>query len=124
MAFQLTIGAAIIGVEDAEIIPRYLPTYDTLGSPEFYIEWDDILHYRSALEFVREQLTDAQRGELDTVDAHWRANAGDFNAAFGIKHNSKTPTDAMARWVVGDDGVIPEIPTSHWWWRAIDEGEE
>jgi hypothetical protein len=122
MAFRLTIGDGVVR-KGGSVIDRYLPCYDTLNDAIFYVEWDDLLLYRSALEFVREQLSDAQRGELDTVDAHWRSQPDAFNSAFAAKHATHAASDAMRAWVQDENGDTPIIPRSHWWWRAITEAE-
>lgn len=116
MAFQLMIGDSVIK-RGVSVIDRYLPAYDTLNDPDFYIEWDDLLHYRSALEFVRDQMNADQLAELAKVDAHWQADAAAFNHAFASKHRQPKPT--MRGWVSNGGDTAPVIPSSHWWWRPL-----
>lgn len=95
--------------------------YDTIGDPDFDMSRDETLHERSAYEFIREQLTDAQRVELDQVDAFWRAHAAEFNADFATLHFQEDKQTALTGFVEDENGETPAIPASHWWWRPIEE---
>lgn len=99
-----------------------LSCYDTLDDPDFYYDRDFLLHYRSALEFVRDQLSASQLAELDAVDAHWRAHAALFNRAFGIQHGRGNHKNALQGFVQDEGGKAPEIPADHWWWQPLPEG--
>lgn len=116
MAYQLKHGK--VG-KDESLLVGALGCFDTIGEEGFDHDRDETLHERSAYEFVRDQLTDAQRSELDLVDAHWRDHADDFNAAFVATHEYADRNLALADWVVDGDGRPAPIPRSHWWWRPI-----
>ena len=102
--------------------------YDTIiegpwGKPE---EWshdqDDLLYKRSFYEFIRDQLTDAQRSDLGKIDAFWQAHPAEFNAAFGLLINQENLKTAMTGFGIIDTktGKPPVIPPSHWWWRKLE----
>lgn len=95
--------------------------YDTIGDPDFDLDRDECLHKRSAYEFVRADLDDAQRAELDQVDAFWRANAAAFNADFAPWHNRANRATELKGFVADEAGKVPEIPPDHWWWWPLDE---
>lgn len=98
--------------------------YDTIGDPAFDYDRDECLHERSAYELIRDQLTDAQRAELDQVDAYWRANPAAFNAAFQAWHWYADRDTELTGFVEDADGKVPPIPASHWWWTPIEETAE
>lgn len=105
---------------DMSVISEFMPAYDTLDDPAF--DWgdrDELLHIRSALEFIRDTLSDAQKAELDTVDAHWQADATAFNAAFGTLHHYEDQATALDGFVTIETGQTPKIPADHWWWNPI-----
>lgn len=119
MAFRLSAHA--LSEPDYSLIEVRLACYDTLDDDDFELDRDELLRNRSAFELVRDQLSDAQRAELDKVDAHWRANAVAFNRAFETEHHQHDPKTALAGFITDAAGNIPEIPRSHWWWRPIDQ---
>ncbi len=122
IAYCLKTGDYILW-HGGSIIERYLSCYDTLDDPIFYVEWDDLLHDRSAMEFVRQQMSALQQAELDKVDAHWRGQPELFNAAFAAKHSVRDLQNEMGDFVEDEQGVWPNIPRSHWWWWPItDDG--
>lgn len=105
------------------LLGRILVFWDTIGDPDFdpgIGGRDDLLEDRSKLEFVREQLTDAQRAELDQVDKHWKANAKAFNEDFKMFHGARARREAMDGLVEGEDGKVPSIPEAHWWWWPLE----
>lgn len=101
-----------------------LNSYDRLGDPHFDMDRDDFLHQRSALELVRDQMTGAQRAELDQVDAYLRAHAAQFNKDFARIHAFTDRKTALRTWIADADGNTPAIPRSHWWWWPIEVGAE
>ncbi len=109
---------------DVPLIDIGLQAYDTLADDSFDLNRDGLLEQRSAYELVRDQLSDAQRAELDLVDTHWRANATAFNRAFAVMHGQKSLASELKGRVEDDAGKIPAIPRSHWWWWPLTEGEE
>ncbi len=121
-AYRLAEGVAP-PKDRATLLVGSLGCYDMIGEPDMSHDLDFTLHERSKFEFVREQLTDAQRAELDQVDAFWRANPEAFNNEFKRLHafeNKKTAMEGMG--VFDDQGRVPEIPRSHWWFWPIEEG--
>lgn len=104
----------------ATIKDGMLTCYNRIDDPDFDWEMDHLLHYRSALEFVRDRLNDAQRAELDQVDAYWRAHRSAFNTCFAVEHARRAKI-TLAGFVEDDAGKTPDIPSSHWWWRPIEE---
>lgn len=112
--------------EWGSILVGALGCYDTITDTEDDWQWDrdQTLHNRSKYEFIREQLTDAQRTELDQVDSFWRAHPKEFNEAFGIFHYQSNKKTALTGFVEDENGETPAIPASHWWWRPIEEKEE
>ena len=113
-----------------ELIPSQhsLSCYDTIiegewGKPE---EWsydqDELLHNRSYYEFIRNQLSDAQRKDLAMIDAFWKAHPAAFNAAFGLLINQEDKKTAMQGFGIIDTKTNqpPQIPSSHWWWRKLE----
>jgi hypothetical protein len=104
---------------DLTITDYVMPCYDTLDDPEFAEDHADLLAQRSALEFVRDQLSDAQCLELEAIDEHWRENAADFNAAFARQH-AETNRETALRGLVSDPtDQAPTVPADHWWWHTI-----
>jgi hypothetical protein len=85
-------------------------------------EGDLILGYRSAAEFVRDQLPDEVIAHLEKADNLWRDNPKRFNAFFKMEHARKKAKDASEDYVSDADGNFPELPRSHWWWWKLDEG--
>lgn len=106
-------------IDDVSLIETRMSTFDTLNDASFDdYDRDELLNDRSAMEFVRDQLSVRQVAELDQVDAHWRDNPSDFNAAFVIWHR-KASLRTVQGLVVDDGGKAPDVPTSHWWWRPL-----
>lgn len=102
-----------------------LAAFDTLGDDSFSHDRDEILNQRSAIEFVRADLTPDQQAELDRVDEFWRAHATDFNKDFALVHAFSDMKTAMKGWIKDSRDQAPEIPRSHWWWWPIEiEGGE
>ena len=97
--------------------------YDTISDPDYDYDRDECLHERSAYEMVRDQLTDDQRAELDTVDAYWQARPAEFNAAFGVWHHQSDRQTALAGFVEDEQGETPSVPRSHWWWKPLGADE-
>ncbi len=87
MAYILSKGDKTVE-RSLSVIDYSLSCYDCIGDPDFDWEMDELLHNRSALEFVRDRLNDAQRAELDTVDAYWKARPKAFNQCFAAEHNA------------------------------------
>lgn len=98
-----------------------LGCYDTLGDENFDYDRDELLHERSRLEFVRDQLSTDQQAELMKVDAHWREHAKAFNQDFATLHARADLETAMTGFVQDDQGRTPAIPNDHWWWWPIEE---
>ncbi|MDO5622440.1 MAG: hypothetical protein Q4G24_13325 [Paracoccus sp. (in: a-proteobacteria)] len=115
----------LIGYEDMLYPETRLLAFDPLNSfrhldnPYHDMDRDDFLHQRSALEFVRDQMTDAQRAELAQVDDHLRQNATVFNEAFTRVHALTDRSTALDGWVEDAEGNTPAIPRSHWWWWPL-----
>lgn len=124
MAYTLIIFDDMLYPESRLLDFDPLNSFRRLGDPYHDMDRDDFLHHRSALEFVREQMTDAQRAELDHVDDHLRQNADVFNSDFALIHAYIDKTTALDGWVVDADGNTPAIPRSHWWWWPIKEAAE
>lgn len=120
MAYRL-VNTPVPPEEWGTLLDGMFGCYDTIGDPDFDIDRDETLHERSRYEFIREQLTDAQRAELDQVDAFWRANAALFNKDFAKFHAFEDKKKVMMGWVEDENGNPPEIPRSHWWWWPIPE---
>ena len=118
MAYRISAQGVID--KGLSIIEVELACYDTLEDDDFQWDRDHLLHNRSAYELVRDQLSDAQRAELDKVDAHWQANPQAFNRAFGVEHHQHRRDTALAGFVEDDAGDVPPIPRGHWWWRPIE----
>ncbi len=123
MAFRLTDDKKTIP-EGYSLLIGALGCYDTLGDADMSWGRDATLHERSAYELVRDQLDDAQRAELDLVDAYWRANAAAFNEDFAAFHFHENKKTALTGFVEDENGEVPPIPRSHWWWRPIEEPAE
>lgn len=120
MAYRLMKDDRTIA-DDWSLLTGALGCHDTLGDPEMTHGRDFILHERSVYELVRDQLSVAQRAELDRVDAHWRANADAFNADFAAFHARENRATALEGMVEDEAGNTPRIPRDHWWWRPIEE---
>ncbi len=120
MAFRIT-GATKSPEEWGSLLEGDLSCYDTIGDPDFDYDRDEILHARSAYEFIRDQLTSAQRAELDQVDAYWRAHRQAFNADFGVWHHQCDKKTELRGFVENENGEVPPIPRNHWWWRPIED---
>lgn len=120
MAFRLNKGDRTIE-DNVSITGSVINCYDTIGDDTFDMCRDYDLHNRSALELVRDQLSAAQRDELDRIDAFWRANAAAFNADFAVLHTHADRENELAGFVEDEKGQVPAIPASHWWWRPIEE---
>jgi len=101
------------------IIPYVMPCYNTLDDPEFAEDRGDLLAQRSALELVRDQLSDTQCLDLEEIDQHWRDNAALFNAAFEDQHGGASRETALAGLVKDPTGQAPAVPDTHWWWHPI-----
>ena len=118
-----TLAAQGIIAHNLPVIPYLMSCYDTLDDPEFAPEHGELLHHRSALELVRDQLSDAQCLELEQIDKHWRDNAALFNHAFKPQHACLDRTTALAGYITDPTGRPPTLPTNHWWWHPIDKTE-
>lgn len=107
------------------ITDRVLSCYDTIGDPSFDMDRDFILHTRSALEFARVRLLPKQQADLDEIDAYWRAHPKEFNEDFKIIQGWEDRKTALEGFVEDEQGKVPAIPRSHWWWWPIPiEGEK
>lgn len=122
MAYRLT-GVTKSPEEWGSLLEGDLSCYDTIGDADFELSRDFLLHNRSSYELVRDQLTPDQQAELDQVDAYWKANAKDFNAAFAVFHFQEDKPTALTGFVEDEHGDVPPIPRAHWWWKPI-EGDE
>lgn len=120
MAYKIFGLDKMVG-ENQSLLEGMFGCYDTIGDPTFDLDRDECLHERSAYELVRDQLTDAQRAELDKVDAYWKAHPKDFNADFAVFHFQEDKTTALTGIVEDENGDVPPIPRGHWWWRPIEE---
>lgn len=82
---------------------------------------DEVLHARSALQFLREadQLTATEVSALDAVDAFWQTHPKAFNEHFRHEHEQHDPTTALTDWVEDANGNPAPIPDSHWWWHPL-----
>lgn len=94
--------------------------YDTIGDPDFDMSRDETLHMRSVYEFLRDELDEAQRAELDRVDAFWRARPKEFNADFEAFHYRADKKTELKGFVQDENGNTPEIPAEHWWWWPLE----
>ncbi len=98
----------------------FLGFYDLIDDDTYDEDWQFAIHHRSILELMRDRLTDAQRAQLDEIDAYWKARPEVFNKAFAAWHyrgDRKTDLEFLTR---NTDGTIPEIPASHWWWSPLE----
>lgn len=118
MAYRLIFARHVI---DGDTLLECAPLncFDTLGNDSFDHDRDGMLAERSAFELVRDQLDDAQRAELDQVDAFWRENAEAFNKDFAMQRAFLNKKTVLAGLVEDDKGNVPEIPRSHWWWWPL-----
>ncbi|MDO5606014.1 MAG: hypothetical protein Q4G25_12720 [Paracoccus sp. (in: a-proteobacteria)] len=101
-----------------------LGRYQSILEPDSEYDLDEALEERSAFEMVRDQLTPDQRAELDIVDAFWRANPDQFNAAFGVQHYQANKKTALSGYVSDAEGRVPAVPAAHWWWWPIPEVQQ
>ena len=113
--------------EWGSLLDGILIFWNTIGEPDFepgHGSWEFLLHERSGLEFIRDQLTEPQRRELDQVDAYWKKNASTFNEIFRLYHGRKGkpyPNRAeLEGWVEDEEGKAPSIPSEHWWWWPVE----
>jgi hypothetical protein len=97
----------------------FLGFYDLIGDDLYSHDWEWAIHQRSALEFIRDRLTDVQRAQLDEIDAFWRARPAVFNKAFGVFHH-RPSARTLKGFVQDEDGKVPEIPADHWWWNPLE----
>lgn len=97
----------------------FLGFYDVIHDDTYDEDWPWAIHHRSALELIRDKLTDAQRAQLDEIDAYWKARPEVFNKAFAYFHHQKRERN-LSGFVRYEDGTIPEIPASHWWWSPLE----
>ncbi|MEG9884440.1 MAG: hypothetical protein V6Z86_07470 [Hyphomicrobiales bacterium] len=118
MAYRLT-GTNRTITENIPLLSGMFACYDTIGDPSFDMDRDETLHERSAYEFVRGQLSPEQIAELDKVDAYWRAHPKEFNEDFKIIQGWEDRKTALEGFVEDEDGKVPAIPRSHWWWWPI-----
>lgn len=123
MAFRL-VDTPVRPKDWGTLLTGMFGCYDTIGDPDFDMDRDETLHERSRYEFVRDQLTDAQRAELDHVDAFWKANREAFNRDFGRLHAFEDKRMAMSGWIEDENGEVPAIPRSHWWWWPLEDPAE
>ncbi len=122
MAFRLKHNHETLVEGDQSPIRFGMVCYQRIADPLFDVDLDTHLEARSAWEMVRDQLSDTQRAELDTVDAYWRAHPKAFNFAFAPVHHQHRPAKALEGWVIDEAGKTPPLPPSHWWWRPLEEG--
>lgn len=101
------------------VIESGLAFYDAL-EPEYRFDRDEHLQMRSAYEFLRDDLNDAQRAELDKIDTYWKANASEFNSAFATFHFQSNRKTVLNHFVNDDDGDPVEVPSDHWWWHPLE----
>ena len=118
MAYRLEKNVVFV-TGDWSLFEEGLQCYDTIGDANLENDWDELLYLRSAFEFVRDDLNDAQRAELDVVDAWWRDHAVLFNASFALEHNRKVIDTELQGFVWDEASNTPPIPRSHWWWWPI-----
>lgn len=104
---------------DLGIIEYVMPCYNTLDDPEFSQERKELLQHRSALELVRDQLSDAQCLEMTQIDDYWRSNPDLFNRAFARHHGLASHHGVLRGYVSDGTGNAPDLPGVHWWWRPI-----
>lgn len=102
------------------LLTGMLGCYDTITDPDYEYDRDETLHERSACELIREQLTEAQRAELDQIDAFWKAHPEAFNQAFAVFHHQEDKAVALAGFIEDQRGDVPPVPRSHWWWRPVE----
>lgn len=120
MAFRL-VDTPIPPQEWGTLLTGMFGCYDTIGDSDFDMDRDETLHERSRYEFVRDQLTAAQQAELDVVDAFWKANRAAFNVDFARLHANEDKRTAMTGWIEDENGRVPPIPRSHWWWWPLEQ---
>lgn len=121
MAFRLLIEQDALYPESSLLASVPLNVFDTIGDDDWSHDRDEMLAARSAFELVREQMTDAQRAELDRVDAYWRDHAQAFNESFKLDHAFADRKRALEGWIEDEHGEVPEVPAAHWWWKPIEE---
>ncbi|SFF27417.1 hypothetical protein SAMN04488120_101325 [Fontimonas thermophila] len=88
--------------------------------------WDDwawavvdheVLLARSALELLRDRLSERALAMMAAADAQWRAHPKAFDHMFRRAIDWARPDDILTDWVRDETGATPPIPPSHWWWR-------
>ena len=125
MAYTLFENEVASDLHDEPLLIGTFGCYDMIGDRDWSYDYDDNLHWRSLCEFVRDELLPSQQAELDKVDAFWRANPKDFNRAFRMSHGESGKPfpnrKEMEGWIRDENGKIPPIPESHWWWWPIEE---
>ena len=114
---------------DEGVLPSksWLSCYDTIGGREQQLgspdDWtfdrDELLHHRSAYEFIRAELTANQRADLDQIDDYWKAHPQHFNSAFDVFHYRADKKVELEGFVKDEAGNTPAIPKSHWWWWPL-----
>jgi len=88
------------------------------GREAWEFDMDETLALRSMFEFAREMglLDAAAIGELDRIDAFWRAHPQAFDAAFAHEH-AADKARVLEGFVEDENGDPVPPPASHWWWR-------
>lgn len=97
----------------------FLGFYDVIGDPTYDEDWPYAIHHRSALELIRDRLTDSQRAQLGEIDAFWRSKPEVFNKAFGVFHHQPRAR-SLDGFVQDETGKVPDIPADHWWWNPLE----
>lgn len=119
MDFRLIFATDVLeGASLLECAP--LNCFDTVGDDSFAEDRAGMLAQRSAFELVRDQLNDAQRAELDRIDAFWRANPEAFNKDFALDQAFLDRKTVLSGLVEDSAGRVPEVSRSDWWWRPVD----
>lgn len=107
--------------EEVELLLGFLQCKSFIldGRAECQYLGDQILPARSALEFIRAELTRKDEAMITAFDAFVRDHYEAFNAFFIAEHYLPERDTALNDWVWDDTGVTPAVPADHWWWAPI-----
>ncbi|GAB6051175.1 hypothetical protein JCM16106_20310 [Hydrogenophilus islandicus] len=115
--------------EDVAFYAERLSWYDFVDEANLnaYNEWgwavvdEEVLKARSALELLRNRISDDHRALLDAADRQWRAHPAAFDAMFRVAIAKADLATTLAEWVRDEEGRPVPVPPSHWWWRTSDK---
>ncbi len=100
-----------------EVTDASIEWFDQAG---FAVVDEEVLLARSALQLLWDagvSLPIAAIDAMNAADRQWHRHPRAFDHMFARVIARGPRADAMEGWVVGKDGRVPVIPSSHWWWR-------